>query len=367
MKTFISSPEQKAAGVAEERSQASDGASHADSRQGQALTQLAAVAGNSAQVRQLQLLGQRMNRGAQSNGAPTAQLVTWSQRSSGRRTDVDWQTDKVLDDTVGISMKAILGPEHAQGGPPKASAQKALMANLPTEKTLPADRKYIKGHLLNDHVGGPGEGYNLYPITAKANSEHERLIESKVKKWVNDERRWVKYQVGITTNKAEEADHNGLGIVNATLVADAKVIDSNDAPSGETATATIVSEYKGGDAKSAGGKQGANPDIASEDQSVSVLLSKRSKKSKAQVFDWIRGMIEYAAGHEEARSAISDELTRYKGIGEKTAESILTMEMDTEPTKQQITAFKRCVEIVGGLDSFNQIFEGALEEVEDDD
>ena len=366
MKTFVSSPEPKAANIAEERSRASDGASHAESRQGQALTQLAAVAANSPQVRQLQLLGQRMNRGVQSHGAPTAQLVAWSQRSSGRRTDVDWQTDKVLDDTVGVSMKAILGPEHAQGGPPKASAQKALMANLPTEKTLPADRKYIKGHLLNDHVGGPGEGYNLYPITAKANSEHERLIESKVKKWVNDERRWVKYQVGITTNKAEEADHNGFGVVNATLVADAKVIGSDNAPSGETATATIVSEYKGGDAKAGGGKQGANPDIASEDQSVNVLLSKRSKKSKGQALDWIRGIIEYVASNGEAREAAIAELMRYKGIGEKTAESVMEMEMDTTPTKSQESALSRLINLVG-LDTLNQIFEGALEEVEEED
>ena len=99
----------------------------------------------------------------------------------GHRTRVDWETSTILGDTVGVHMKAIIGPEHQQGGPPKTSALKGLMGKLVTNPGESNDNKYIKGHLLNDNVGGPGEAYNLFPITAAANKEHERSIESSVK------------------------------------------------------------------------------------------------------------------------------------------------------------------------------------------
>jgi hypothetical protein len=45
---------------------------------------------------------------------------------------------------------------------------------------------YIKGHLLNRLLGGTGNDWrNLTPLTRKANSNHERIAESVVKKAVN--------------------------------------------------------------------------------------------------------------------------------------------------------------------------------------
>lgn len=130
------------------------------------------------------------------------QLVPLSNGSlDGHETMVDWKTDTIGGSTVGVYMKATVGPEHQQGGPPKTSALKVLMGKLVTNPYNSNDNKYIKGHLLNDNVGGPGESFNLFPITAAANKEHERSIESYVKKWVNQDKHWVDYEV-----KVEEVD-----------------------------------------------------------------------------------------------------------------------------------------------------------------
>jgi hypothetical protein len=45
---------------------------------------------------------------------------------------------------------------------------------------------YIKGHLLNERLGGTGADWkNLTPLTRRANSEHERTAEARVKTAVN--------------------------------------------------------------------------------------------------------------------------------------------------------------------------------------
>ncbi|MBS1611287.1 MAG: DNA/RNA non-specific endonuclease [Bacteroidetes bacterium] len=44
---------------------------------------------------------------------------------------------------------------------------------------------YVRGHLLNEHLGGLGEWNNLVPLTRTANSEHESKVESIVKAGVN--------------------------------------------------------------------------------------------------------------------------------------------------------------------------------------
>lgn len=56
---------------------------------------------------------------------------------------------------------------------------------------------YKQGHLLNENLGGPGKRFNLTPITTQANKDHEKLVESKVKKAVIDEQRSVFYSVTV--------------------------------------------------------------------------------------------------------------------------------------------------------------------------
>jgi hypothetical protein len=54
---------------------------------------------------------------------------------------------------------------------------------------------YVRGHLLNHHVHGPGENYNLAPITITANNEMAREVESHVKDAVLTHRKIVEYHV----------------------------------------------------------------------------------------------------------------------------------------------------------------------------
>lgn len=86
--------------------------------------------------------------------------------------------------TVGREMIANpLSQDHQPGSDSnKDSDQDSLMKQLANsgKKSVPNHSKYIKGHLLNHDVGGPGNAINLYPITADANDKHLKFVE----KWV---------------------------------------------------------------------------------------------------------------------------------------------------------------------------------------
>ena len=56
--------------------------------------------------------------------------------------------------------------------------------------------RYRLGHLLNHHIGGPGNDWrNLTPITPSANTSHLNDVERSVKTLVLTHNRWVKYEV----------------------------------------------------------------------------------------------------------------------------------------------------------------------------
>jgi hypothetical protein len=116
---------------------------------------------------------------------------------------------------AGVSMVADpLSPEHKAGSSP-GSKHDAIFKYLPTspkaedkkaKSQLKTDKNkvYIRGHLLNDNLGGFGEDYNMFPITGKANGEHVEKMESKVKTAVNDKGLFAYYSVSITKGKIEE-------------------------------------------------------------------------------------------------------------------------------------------------------------------
>jgi len=105
--------------------------------------------------------------------------------------------------TVGLSMTADwLWQKHPKGSPSSRSEQVQLMSQLITEPKNPSADKFIRGHLLNEELGGLGVAANMFPITANANSQHLRSTESKVKKWVNEKspdgkQYWVYYEVKV--------------------------------------------------------------------------------------------------------------------------------------------------------------------------
>ncbi|MBD2356004.1 hypothetical protein H6G41_15465 [Tolypothrix sp. FACHB-123] len=138
---------------------------------------------------------------------------------------------------VGSKMEATrLGPNHPQGSPPLGGALNPLMKKLPTDPSLSNNAKYVKGHLLNDNLGGPGSAQNLYPITADANKQHVQQVESVVKNWVNNQGYWVYYKVEVANEKADIAN----GVVNADLICEAAKLDVEGKKSFKGAFKTTV-------------------------------------------------------------------------------------------------------------------------------
>jgi hypothetical protein len=128
-------------------------------------------------------------------------------------TDVKWTKRSWGNDIDGKSMLAeplSLDPGGFVGSQPyeeSALWKKVQPRNLTNNGT------YVRGHLLNHHVHGPGDKQNLTPITGKLNGDMERVVEDKVKDQVLGQKKVVSYKVevvygghGARTHIPEEAD-----------------------------------------------------------------------------------------------------------------------------------------------------------------
>lgn len=99
------------------------------------------------------------------------------------------------------------GDVNADGGATWMEAQilskKAPKGSQPIDKSLiwqKANRRkgiFVRAHLLNESLGGPGRAYNLTPVTIAANNQHKSEIESPLKQLVLGEKRVVKYRVSV--------------------------------------------------------------------------------------------------------------------------------------------------------------------------
>jgi len=93
-----------------------------------------------------------------------------------------------------------LGPDHPTGTSVSQTLRLELRENKGSRLGLGSiasrQGRYRLGHLLNHHVGGPGNDWrNLTPITPSSNANHFYDVESNVKALVNVHKRWVKYDV----------------------------------------------------------------------------------------------------------------------------------------------------------------------------
>ncbi len=117
--------------------------------------------------------------------------ILWRMLGRGPKpiSQVDWTSESL---TVGtgsavVGKHMIAKPLASDHEPGSTSAndkdQDDLMRQFANAGTtsVPNDQKYIKGHLLNDHVGGAGAYFNLFPITADANAKHLAYVEKFVK------------------------------------------------------------------------------------------------------------------------------------------------------------------------------------------
>jgi len=172
-------------------------------------------------------------------------------------------------DTVGIEMKAKgLDADHPKGTTP--NGLDTVMGWLQTDSSGgSAADAYVRGHLLNHDLGGPGVAQNLFPITGQANIDHKNVVENTIKVWVNEKRWVIDYSVeirsGYKSNFALGKKHNyvnsvidihaGVWGVNGNYVDEyTKVIESTKSvkPTRDTPmdvdvdeTEAVKSKYKG--------------------------------------------------------------------------------------------------------------------------
>lgn len=151
-------------------------------------------------------------------------------------------------DTVGVGMSIDwLNDDYRRrnpGSPPRSGAQGTLMSKLETDPREASPDKYIRGHLLNEHIGGAGDAANLFPITGNANSRHLHSTESRVKRWVDVPANWVFYEVTVDgiSSRLSSSDVT-RNYVNATFNCHA-VLKDEDGAERESYLTAITSTYQ---------------------------------------------------------------------------------------------------------------------------
>jgi len=118
---------------------------------------------------------------------------------AAKKLTVDRKTRTLGPDTVGISMTVdwLSEKDTAGGTTPESGVHDKLMGLLVTDPSQKSPDKYIRGHLLNEHLGGRGNAENMFPITGNANSQHLHSTETKVKSWMKKTDRWTFYEVKV--------------------------------------------------------------------------------------------------------------------------------------------------------------------------
>lgn len=169
-----------------------------------------------------------------------------------------------------------LGPEHPKGSQTVQGASSALgplMAKMP-------EGKYVKGHLLNGDLGGPGnKEANLFPITYSANSLHYNRIEEWVKSEVNDKHYWMTYKVEIEPGaSAVDTANRENSFIHSKLNAEAAYIDADGNPTGSPKKISVTSEIGVSEAKNIA--DGTSTPGAQQAGNVTALTSGNSRPVK---------------------------------------------------------------------------------------
>lgn len=123
---------------------------------------------------------------------------------------------------VGTRVDVLLDPHDIQyGSEPGADLNRTMNAINNKWNT-----NWIKGHLLNHHLGGPGIASNLYPISRSANSYHCSYVENKVINRLGNlsGKQGIYYSVKVT-----EANHK-VSNPNSKLTCEAYIVDDVDNP-----------------------------------------------------------------------------------------------------------------------------------------
>jgi len=264
----------------------------------------------------------------------------------GKTTKIRYTSGKLegTSDTVGSMMEADpLGPDYRAGSPP--SGQTDLMRRL-TTSDAPANQKFVRGHLLNDLIGGEGKPRNLFPITAAANQVHEQRIESRVKNWVNVQRYWVYYKVEIEVGAVDikNVNRKATNKVNSKLKTEASVYDLSGTKQ-NTIKATIMSTFNtpsgvrvinasGPDAESE-----TEVGTRQEDLDADVELSTRVKRGEyslpKQTYDDLARVIGLG---KKWNKNIKPVLKAIRGMGDSRVDTLYKVFMLSTPALKDLTS-----------------------------
>lgn len=100
--------------------------------------------------------------------------------------------------TVGKSMEAWLDPtDMPRGWSANLNNSQDAMMDAIRERWDIVGGDVVKGHLLNDNLGGTALGNNLYPITRGANKDHLSYAENAVKSRIWSKQLGMYYSVNV--------------------------------------------------------------------------------------------------------------------------------------------------------------------------
>lgn len=133
--------------------------------------------------------------------AQMATSITYSPGTYYYNYDVNQQPPRFTDSVkVGQKMTAILDPADPKQGS-MASSAPSVHSKLMERLNKRWNAYKVRGHLLNDHLGGPAAEENLFPISLAANSCHLNQMERYVKYLVYNGRT-VHYDVTVQNGSA---------------------------------------------------------------------------------------------------------------------------------------------------------------------
>lgn len=156
-------------------------------------------------------------------------LMETFEEAGFKKTSITYETGTLGGAEVGLAMRADwLAKDLPGGSAPKSGQQSQLMSKLETDPGESSPDKYIRGHLLNENLGGPGVSKNLFPITGKANSAHLHSTESSIKSWVNTQNQYAFYEVRVVdvSSKLNSTKGTAGNFVNCTFVCRAILKDA---------------------------------------------------------------------------------------------------------------------------------------------
>jgi hypothetical protein len=224
---------------------------------------------------------------------------------------------------VGTEMTANpLGPDHPAGQQPSGANIWTMLVSDPGETN---DRKYIRGHLLNHQVGGMGTAQNLFPITAAANDRHESEFESRIKTWVNTERRWVFYSVRIANVVVDVGPRRAIANnkINADIICSAHVVDpAQPTVRHNPITATIQSRFRGAAAvAAAAGAAGpvAVPVRAADLAATVAMPAGAEYRLDMRIFNAVQA----ARGRSKTDAQILAAIQNVSGVGSAIAATVM--------------------------------------------